>query len=261
VVEEGYLRCSEDFESWAAHLSATQVNTADVERARLLVSESDVVSIGSSLGTEKGFCDQIIKGKTVCTDRKELDLFKFSSWQSLFGGSFENPPIVLLAEHVLEHFSPTQVQHLAASAFLFMKPGGVFRVAVPDGYKPSPSYQQYIRAGSTPSGMGNQHIVAYTYDSLTPIFRSLGYKIHDREHYDASGRFHSSIHAYADDEKYGKVMRSWKHDTRNAGGVLLPWKSTLGLGTLQDDLEEGEPLYTSLWFDAIKPMNCSFLQR
>ena len=229
--------------------------TEDVKRARKLVSQSDVVSIGSSLDTSNGFCGQILEGKTVCTDRKELDLFEFSSWLQLFGGPVSNPPGVLFAEHVLEHFSPTQVHHIAAAAFLTMKPGGVFRVAVPDGYKPSPSYQQYVRAGSTPSGLGNQHIVVYTNDSLFPIFRSIGFEIHEREHFDAKGKFHSQDRGYAYDEKYGKVTRSWKHDRRNIEVLPLPWKSPLGI--LEDDLEDGEPLYTSLWFDAVKPESCA----
>lgn len=170
-----------------------------------------------------------------------------------------NPPGVILAEHVLEHFSPSQVLHLAAAAFLSLKPGGVFRVAVPDGYKPSPSYQQFVRAGSTPSGLGNRHIVTYNLDSLIPIFSSVGFQIKLREYFDVEGKFNSAPDAYVDDRAYGKITRSWRHDFRNAEGFPLPWshnpKSTKK--DLLSDTRVGEPVYTSLWFDAVKPdPNC-----
>jgi len=254
--EQDYSRCKKAGpEELVSRLATDSQLTEEVQRARRLVGQSDVVSIGSSSDTSNGFCDQVLKGKTVCTDRKELDLFEFSSWLQLFGGPVSKPPGVIFAEHVIEHFSPTQVHYLVAAAFLTMKPGGVFRVAVPDGYKPSPSYQQYVRAGSTASGLGNHHIVAYTIDNLVPIFRSVGFEINEHEHFDAEGKFHSQERAYAYDEVYGKVMRSWKHDTRNNDGVPLPWNSSLG--NLEDDLEDGEPLYTSLWFDAVKPEICA----
>ena len=248
-----YETCRENPSLWIAQLDTLRNVTEKVRRARRFVQQSDIISIGSALDTASGFCDQIVKGHTVCTDRQELDLFEFSSWLHLFE-PVKNPPRVLFAEHVLEHFSPTQVQHLAAAAFLSLKSGGVCRVAVPDGYKPSPSYQQYVRAGSTASGFGNSHIVAYTVDSLVPIFTSLGFEVKLREHFDSTGKFHSETDAYADDEIYGKVQRSWKQDRRNEEGISLPWENPIGI--LLDDLVEGEPLYTSFWFDALKSQDC-----
>lgn len=249
-----YETCKANPSLWISQLDSRQEVTSEVRRARRFVQESDAISIGSAQDTANGFCDQVVKGHTVCTDRKELDLFDFTSWLHLFE-PVNHPPGVLFAEHVLEHFSPTQVQHLAAAAFLSLKPGGVFRVAVPDGYKPSPSYQQYVRAGSTPSGSGNSHIAAYTKDSIIPIFTSLGFDVRLREHFDSLGNFFSEADAYAEDEMYGEVQRSWKRDRRNAENVSLPWISPIG--SLLDDLTEDEPLYTSLWFDAIKAQNCS----
>ena len=34
-----------------------------------------------------------------------------------------------------------------------MKPGGRWRIAVPDGYKPDDEYQIYVGQGGTPSGL------------------------------------------------------------------------------------------------------------
>ena len=255
VSDASYSLCKANPELWmhTRALDSQQTVSDKVIRARQLVEKSDLVSIGSHLDTTE-FCDQIVERHTVCTDRSELDLFMFSSWLQLFQ-PVRNPPRVLFAEHVLEHFSPTEVQHLAAVAFLSLKPGGVFRIAVPDGYKPSPSYQQYVRAGSTPAGLGHAHIVAYTIDSLVPIFSSLGFEVKMREYFDSKGSFHSEEDAYFHDEQYGKVRRSFRHDGRNKEGVVLPWENP-PIGSLLDDLKEGEPLYTSLWFDVIKPLNC-----
>ena len=255
TVIDDYLRCRGNPEKWTAEQVRRTEPTREVLRARELVAVSDIISVGSAKSTVQGFCDQISKERTVCTDRQELDLVKFVSWAQLFGVS-GTPPRVLFAEHVLEHFTPQQVVQIAAAAFISLKPGGVFRIAVPDGYKPSPSYQQYTRAGSTPSNSGASHMASYTMDNLFPIFLSVGFKVRPQEYFNVSGEFVSSKDAYAHDEVLGRVSRSWRHDSRNARNISLPWNSSLALGVLLDDLDQGEPVYTSLWFDAVKPFSC-----
>jgi Uncharacterized protein conserved in bacteria len=245
-------------------------------KARALMKEKKITHL--SVGAAKSkICSDVIRRATLCTDRAELDLFELNSWLNLLqstisytsssGGSarsalnsnghndggFE----VIFSEHVLEHFDPMQVQYIAAAAFAVLKPGGIFRIAVPDGYKPSPSYQTYIRPGGTPSGAGQNHMVAWTVDTLPTIFRTAGFDIIPREHFDAHGHFHSATDAYDKDDVYGKVNRSLKHDVRN----MKPYKSISNtMGTLNaDDLKPDEPMYTSLWFDAVKPLDCDVL--
>jgi len=161
---------------------------------------------------------------------------------------------VLFAEHVIEHFEPTQVSRIASLAFSFLKKRGRIRVAVPDGFKPSPSYQKYIRPGGTNSGSGQHHMVAWTIENLPPLFESAGFEISPVEYFDASGKFHSAKDAYDGDRSYGKVRRSWKHDGRNVKPYVDHSYNWGKLSTT--DLAADEPLFTSLWFDAIKPQSC-----
>ena len=250
---QAYEHCRENVFARSTWVRDDQNISDEVKRARSLIAKSNLVSVGSSLDSLNGFCSQVVKDFTVCTDRRELDLCDFASWMQLFEDT-GNPPKVLFAEHVLEHFSPLQVHYIAAAAYISLKPGGVFRVAVPDGYKPSPSYQQYIRAGSTPSGFGDVHIVAYTFDSLVPIFESVGFVVKPREFYDKAGNFLFGNDTYDFDRQYGSISRSLRHDVRNAPGFKLPWSSKMG--TLEPDVRDGEAVYTSLWFDAYKPVSC-----
>mmetsp|Transcript_3093 Transcript_3093/g.8761 ORF Transcript_3093/g.8761 Transcript_3093/m.8761 type:complete len:372 (-) Transcript_3093:49-1164(-) len=223
--------------------------------ARKLMTSVSALSIGA--GPKKsGLCNHAtIDSKTLCTDRPQLDLFFFESWLSLTHSSSRGIRVVF-AEHVLEHFDPIQVERVAAAAFAMMRPGGTFRVAVPDGYKPSPNYQQYIRAGGTSSGHGQKHMVAWTVDNLCPIFASVGFDIKPRENYNFKGEFFSAKDAYKDDETIGKIKRSMLHDKRNVAN----YNGTVGnsMGTLRyDDLQKAEHPYTSLWFDAVKPSTCT----
>eukprot|EP00592_Proboscia_alata_P002628 CAMPEP_0194367234 /NCGR_PEP_ID=MMETSP0174-20130528/15271_1 /TAXON_ID=216777 /ORGANISM="Proboscia alata, Strain PI-D3" /LENGTH=387 /DNA_ID=CAMNT_0039142833 /DNA_START=66 /DNA_END=1229 /DNA_ORIENTATION=+ len=222
-----------------------------------------------SIGSDKiGICNDVKVGATLCTERENLDLFKIYSWLSILQGTKQKKGSTnnnatqddnhveglesIFAEHVLEHFSPTQITIMAAASYAVLKPGGVFRIAVPDGYKPSPSYQEYIRAGGTASGTGQNHMAAYTIDNLAPIFRNLGYEISAQEYFEQNGTFVSQPDAYIMDDVLGKVRRSNKHDGRNK----LPYRNWNGVLDSTDRKSQGEPMYTSLWFDAVKPKVC-----
>jgi len=240
--------------------------------ARNILQQTGVRSI--SVGSDKqNICNDVKVGATLCTEQENLDLFEINSWLSILQGTKQKKGSTnnsatqddshveglesIFAEHVLEHFSPTQITILASASYAVLKPGGVFRIAVPDGYKPSPSYQQYIRSGGTPSGSGQNHMVAYTIDNLAPIFQNLGYEITAQEYFKQDGTFVSQPDAYAMDDVLGKVRRSNKHDRRNK----LPyrnWGLVLGRPDLvaTDRTSQDEPMYTSLWFDAVKPKAC-----
>lgn len=150
----------------------------------------------------------------VFTDRPQLDLFEYGSWTSILKGAPDGFGVIS-AEHVLEHFEPAQVGQLVAAAFTALQPGGTFRVAVPDGYKPNMEYMAYVRPGCTPSNKGQNHMVAWTIDSLPAIFRSVGFEIIPQEYFDMSGTFHSVKGAYDQDHALGMISRSFKHDRRN----------------------------------------------
>jgi predicted SAM-dependent methyltransferase len=224
-----------------------------------------------SVGADKdNICDDVVVGSTMCTEREQLDLFEINSWISLVlatrnkatGNSNINDVVngfdVIFSEHVLEHFEPTQVERIAAASFAVLKPGGRFRIAVPDGYKPSPSYQQYVRPGGTPSGVGQNHMVAWTIENLSPLFKNVGFEIVKREHFESDGTFVSVEGAYDNEHKYGRVRRSFRHDERNQKKPYEDFMNDLG-NLYAGDLKKGEPMYTSLWFDAVKPASCDYV--
>jgi hypothetical protein len=124
-------RCHQNPESFLKEdFSKYRPSLRELE-ARDLMSRLTIrnLSIGSS--TSGKLCNDVVKQATVCTDRPDLDLFKINSWLSLFLGTNGKGLDVVFAEHVLEHFTPTQVQKIAAASFVVLKPGGVFRIAVP----------------------------------------------------------------------------------------------------------------------------------
>jgi len=236
--------------------------------ARNILQQTGVRSISVGSNGRQNICNDAKVSATLCTKKESLDLFKIHSWLSILQGTKKKKGSTnngatqddshieglesIFAEHVLEHFSPTQITILASASYAVLKPGGVFRIAVPDGYKPSPSYQQYIGAGGTPSGSDQNHMVAYTIDNLAPIFQNLGYEITAQEYFKQDGTFVSQPDAYAMDDVLGKVRRSNKHDERNE----LPYKNWGEVLVATDRKSQDEPMYTSLWFDAVKPKAC-----
>jgi len=254
---------------------------------RMLMHDKQIRTLSVGANKHK-ICDDVVVGSTMCTERAQLDLFEINSWISLAlatrnkeaagnsdsnsngnsnGDSNNNSNSnnnavngfdVIFSEHVLEHFEPTQVERIAAASFAVLKPGGRFRIAVPDGYKPSPSYQHYIRPGGTPSGRGQSHMVAWTIENLAPLFANAGFEIVRKEHFESNGKFVSVEGAYDDEHRYGRVGRSFRHDVRNQKKPHEDFKNSLG-NLYAADLKKGEPMYTSLWFDAVKPASCDYV--
>ena len=164
----------------------------------------------------------------LCTNIGEMDILTKSSWNL-----FKNKkPDVLFTEHVLEHLTPAEVLFVAIMSFRELNRGGVFRVAVPDGYKPSDEFQQYVRPPKS------THKIAWNVETLPSLFEMVGYNIRLREYYDVNGKFHSIKPVYDDDWKYGTVKRSAKHDPRQKITKQWGWSAP-----------------HSLWFDAIKPLD------
>lgn len=94
-------------------------------------------------------------------------------------------------------------------------------------------------------------MVAWTIDALEPIFTHVGFSIVRQEYFTESGDFVAAPGAYDQDDALGIVRRSFRNDSRNAPdykGVIAPLDTA--------DLRPGEPVYTSLWIDAVKPPDC-----
>ena len=160
----------------------------------------------------------------VSTDRDTLDLLDENTWKPYIAPDSLD---AILAEHVWEHLTPTEAATAAKTCFLFLKPGGRLRVAVPDGNHPDPSYRELVRPGGTGPG-AEDHKVLYTYVTFRDLFAGAGFQVHLLEFFDEAGQFHYNEW----DSKEGMILRSKRYDPRNSGDQLV---------------------YTSIVLDAVKP--------
>lgn len=159
----------------------------------------------------------------ISTNIDQLDLLSLPDWERLLGGVQVDR---VLAEHVWEHLTPTDGLAALKNVFAHLKPGGRIRIAVPDGNHPDPDYREHVRPGGSGPG-ADDHKVLYTRDLLEWAMQEAGFRPEALEYWDDSGEFRSR--EWSPDD--GMVVRSLRHDPRNAGG---------------------RPVYTSLIVDGIK---------
>jgi len=137
------------------------------------------------------------------TDKEILDVTSPEDWSILFEpGSIDS----LLSEHMLEHLSEDEARSALAECYRYLKPAGLFRLAVPDGYRRDPTYVKEV----APPADG--HKMLYNIDSLTALLQSVGFATTPLEYFDAQERFH----AVSWNEKEGMIMRSIRFDTQQA---------------------------------------------
>ncbi len=146
-------------------------------------------------------------------------------------GRFDWPDGVVdraLSEHFLEHLRIAEVLEVCREVCRVLKPGGLFRLAVPDVFHPRkrPSFA----AGYDLDDRHHQSI--WTFQSMTQVLVAAGFPVVQLQHYwDESGHFH--MHPI--DFLQGHVKRSPQFDRRNREGR-----------------EYGELWSTSLIIDAYK---------
>lgn len=157
----------------------------------------------------------------IFTDRDFLDITNPEEWGALF-----TPDSIdhLLCEHVLEHLSEADCRIALRESYRYLKPGGLMRLAVPDGYRRDPAYV----AEAAPPNAGHQ--VFYNIDTLMPLLGEVGFSAQPLEYFDREEQFH----ALPWDEREGLIMRSARFDT-------------------QKEFQRGDLNYTSLIIDASKP--------
>jgi len=153
----------------------------------------------------------------IHTEENQLDIVNKSSWSRLF-----EPETIdaVLAEHVFEHMTYNEGVNAAKLVWLFLKPGGYLRCAVPDGYFKSESYQNMVKVGGP--GPRNHpaasHKIVYNVESLTGLFLKAGFTCDLLEYHDRDGFFH-----YNDwEKKDGIIYRSIKVDPRNSETITFP---------------------------------------
>lgn len=159
----------------------------------------------------------------LSTNIDTLDLRSEEDWKKQVG---ETRLDRVLAEHVWEHLTPadgiTALKHIADH----LKPGGIVRIAVPDGNHPDPDYIEHVRPGGKGAG-ADDHKILYTAAILAAAMREAGLVPTVLEYWDEEGEFHAIDWDPAD----GMIRRSLRFDPRNAGG---------------------RPVYTSLIVDGVK---------
>lgn len=121
----------------------------------------------------------------------------------------------VLAEHVFEHLSQTDLKNALDNIYEFMEIGGILRVAVPDGFHKDKKYIDAVK----PSGNGvgaDDHKHLFTYQSLGNILKGIGFDINMIEYWDENKNFHS---CYQNDEN-GVIQRAYINDSRNFAGMF-----------------------------------------
>ncbi|HYC33270.1 MAG TPA: hypothetical protein VEB59_13350 [Gemmatimonadales bacterium] len=162
----------------------------------------------------------------IPTQIEFLNLLEPADWARFF---LADTLDAMLAEHVWEHLTPEEGLAAARTCYGYLKPGGYLRVAVPDGFHPSPTYIDWVKVGgASPMQIGNDHKVLYTYPVLRDLFERAGFRVVLHEYFAEQGRFH--YHEWHPGE--GRIQRSKRFDRRNRGGELA---------------------FTSIILDAVKP--------
>ena len=154
------------------------------------------------------------------TDKELLDVTSPEDWSILF-----KPESIdyVMSEHMLEHLSEDEARIAATECYRYLKPGGLFRVAVPDGFRRDAAY---VKEAAPPN---DGHKVFYNVNTLTALLEGVGFKTTPLEYFDAAEQFR----AITWDEKDGMIRRSARFDT-------------------QQDFKRDGLFYTSLIIDARK---------
>lgn len=150
----------------------------------------------------------LVRKTWLSTQESWLDITNFNHWSKYF--EF-NQVDRILAEHVIEHLHPHQLKVAIENFFLFLRPGGYVRIAVPDGNHPSLEYIQRVKPGGTGPG-ASDHKVLYTFSELSQHFTDCGFIVIGLEYFDNSQIFHQTEW----ESKDGPILRSRNNDPRNS---------------------------------------------
>lgn len=149
------------------------------------------------------------------TQETELSLLRRVDWENRFTSNLLE---AILAEHVWEHLNFEEGTEAARICFVFLKPGGYIRCAVPDGFFPNEDYQKVVQVGGP--GPENHpavsHKIVHNYKTIRSMFEEAGFNVNLLEYCDEKGTFHYNNW----DEKKGFIYRSKRFDHRNKNGNL-----------------------------------------
>jgi predicted SAM-dependent methyltransferase len=197
---------------------ATMNNPLKQLRNRILLTDPLKIVLGAG--------DVLHTLDWIPTNQEELDITRMEDFIFLFG---DRKIDVVFAEHVWEHLSWYNADTANRNIFNYLKPGGTLRLAVPDGFHPSPAYIEHVRPGGTGPG-ADEHLELYNWRTLTDALHKQGFTVHLLEYWDEQGNFNYNPWTI----EFGKVERSLRFDERNSDAY--------------------KPNYSSLIVDAVKPL-------
>tara|TARA_A100001015_G_C15037614_1_gene737361 strand:+ start:3707 stop:4360 length:654 start_codon:yes stop_codon:yes gene_type:complete len=131
-----------------------------------------------------------------------------------------------LAEHVFEHLTENEGKIAIENCYQYLKPGGIIRIAVPDGFFPDPKYINSTKPGGSGPG-AYDHKVLYNYLTIKEIFDQDKFVLNFVEYFNQDGKFNEKKLS----DENGFILRSRYNDERNNKAIIK---------------------YTSLIVDAIK---------
>lgn len=183
----------------------------------------------------------------ISTDLAELNIVEDASWSWRFApNSLER----VLAEHVLEHLTLLQLQDALWNIYKYLKPGGRFRLAVPDAFHPSGYYYNLVKPGGWETPF--EHFLFIDYEMIGRLGAKAGFEVHLLEYFDEAGIFHCTD--YRDED--GVILRRARNnaglDTGNAE-VMEKFYSSIPANLRQQFFDRGMT-YTSLIVDLVKPL-------
>jgi predicted SAM-dependent methyltransferase len=158
--------------------------------------------------------------------KNDLDIRDERSWARRFA---PNSLDAVLAEHVLEYLTYDEAAEAARNCFKYLRPGGYFRIAVPDGFHPEPNYIAWVRPMT--GWNGDDHKFLFNYKNLSELLSKAGFFVRLLECFDETG----ALHKWQWSNLSGAISRS-----QNS-----LWSKFLGFVVNAE--------YTSLIVDAFKP--------
>jgi len=181
----------------------------------------------------------------LSTDINILNITQDGSWRNLFNpNSIDN----MLAEHVVEHLSLDELYRALEHARTHLKPGGVFRIAVPDAFHPSRYYYNLVKpvGWETPE----QHKLFFDYEMMTRIAEKSGYRMRLLEYFDEQGIFHQEPYSLDD----GPVQRCAQNNSglNTADAKVMEMFYSTIPKHLRQQFYEHKMTYTSLIVDLVK---------
>ncbi|MFA4851946.1 MAG: hypothetical protein WC599_05450 [Bacteroidales bacterium] len=162
------------------------------------------------IGSSKDFLE---KDGWIYTNLPHFNILKESDWKYFFSKTRINN---LLAEHVLEHLTEKEVEKVLKLSFQYLKAGGVFRIAVPDGLNPDPDYIDMV-SPTGKIGSFHGHKFLWNYQSLEKLANNNGWSAMFLEYYNEDGNFISNDFTFDN----GPIERSSKNNSANSELSLI----------------------------------------